>query len=103
MEKMLFGGRVKKNIVFGLSFLIIPWIALVSLIMDKDQLDVEEKRELVSVFFALAIAMVALVTIIGSVVTFALGVCCIIAAIQAFRGKTFHIPGAYHLAKLIIK
>lgn len=103
MEKMLFGGKVKKNIVFGLSFLIIPWIALVSLIMDKDQLDVEEKRELVSVFFAMAIAVVAAFTLIGIVVSAAVGVCCIIAAIQAFRGKTFHIPGAYHLAKLIIK
>ena len=101
MEKKYFGGNVEKNVGYGLAWLF-GWIgSLIMFIMDKDTLDLEEKRMLVSVF-VLNIAMVVLsftgiAVAIGAVVL-------IVNAILAFVGKEpFKVPGAYHIAAAIIK
>ena len=101
MEKKYFGGNVAKNVGYGLAWLF-GWIgSLIMFIMDKDTLDLEEKRMLVSVF-VLAVAMVVLsVTVI---VPFVGGVVMLINAILSFVGKEpFKVPGAYHIAAAIIK
>lgn len=99
MEKKLLNGSLDKKIVMGISYLI-PIFALVAFIVDFKTLDLDEKREFVSIFIAVVVAMVLGVTFIVPV---AVAVCAIIAAINAFMGKSFKIPGAYHLAAAIIK
>lgn len=102
MEKKLLGGNLNKNIVMGLSWLI-PLFGLIAFIIDFKNLDVDEKREFVSLFACCLIAGICAVTIIGVVVSIAVWVCVIIAAINAFMGKTFKVPGAYQIASAIIK
>ena len=99
MEKKLLKGALDKKIVVGLGWLI-PVVALVSLIIDFKELDVEEKRTFVSVLVACVIAGVLGITIIVPAAVF---VCAVIAAINAFMGKTFKVPGAYQIAAAIIK
>ena len=97
--KKLLNGSLDKNVVMGLSWLI--WIfGLVSLILDFKVLDLEEKRELVSVLVAWAVGMLLGVTVIVPIVVFVFAV---IAAVNAFQGKSFKVPGAYHIAAAIIK
>lgn len=101
MEKKLFGGNINKNIVMGLSWIPFLWLlGLIAFIVDFKTLDVEEKREFVSIFVCAAVSIVLGITIIVPVVV---SVFMIIAAINAFMGKTFKVPGAYHLAAAIIK
>ena len=106
MEKKYLSGNLTRNIAFGLTWLLYAltsfgWIAaIVLLLIDKDVLDIEDKRELVSVIIVAALACVLAITFI---VPFAAWVCSIIACIQAFMGKSFQIPGVYHIAKAIIK
>ena len=106
MEKKFLGGRVEKNVFFALCYALnclggLGWIiAVVSWIMDKDLVDVEDKREFVSMIIAWAIGTLFILT---GLVPLAVIVLCLIAAFKAYKGQTFHIPGAYHLAKLIIK
>ena len=102
MEKKLLGGNLAKNITMGLSWIPgIGWIlALVSFIMDGKELDVEEKREFVSIFVC---AVVAGVLGITAIVPIVVAVFQIIALINAFQGKSFKVPGAYHIAAAIIK
>ena len=102
MEKKLLNGSMDKKIVMGLSWIpCIGWIfALVVFILDLKTLDVEEKREFVSIFVCTAVAMLLGFTVI---VPIAVAVFEIIALINAFQGKTFQVPGAYHLAAAIIK
>lgn len=102
MEKKLLKGNLDKKIVMGLGWLI-PIVAIVSFIIDFKELDLEEKRTFVSIFASCVIAGVLACTIIGVVVTLAVAVCMIIAAINAFMGKTFKVPGAYQIAAAIIK
>ena len=99
MEKKYFGGKLDKNIAFGLSWLpAIGWIlAIVEFILDKDTLDVEEKRELVSVF---VVTVAACILGVLAPLWFVLFV---VKAIMSFMGKEFKVPGAYHLAAAIIK
>ena len=101
MEKKLFGGNINKKIVMGLSWIPFLWLlGLIAFIVDFKTLDVEEKREFVSIFVCAAVSIVLGITIIVPVVV---SVFMIIAAINAFMGKTFKVPGAYHLAAAIIK
>ena len=102
MEKKYFGGKLDKNVAFGLSWL--PYvgaiIAIIQFILDKDVLDVEEKRDLVSVFVVAVVDIVLSVTVIVPALLFVLWV---IKCIMTFMGKEFKIPGAYHIAAAIIK
>ena len=106
MDKKYFKGNLARNITFGLSWLLqavlgCGWIAaIVLLIVDKEVLDTEDKRELVSIIVCQVAAVVLSIT---CVVPLYVGVCAIIACIKAFMGKTFQIPGVYHIAKAIIK
>ena len=99
MEKKYFAGNLDKKVAFGLSWLL-PIIALIELILDKDVLDLEEKREIVSVLVCAVACAVLSFTIVLPLV---IAVFAIIAAIKNFMGKTFRVPGAYHIAAAIIK
>ena len=105
MEKKFLGGNVGKNIFFTLCWALTSFVgvgfilAIISLVMDKEQ-DVEEKRENVSVIVATAVAMLGSITLLLPLYIF---VCGIIAAVKAYKGETFQIPGVYHIAKAIIK
>ena len=99
MEKKLLAGNLNKNIVMGLSWLV--WLfGLIAFIIDFKTLDVEEKREFVSIFVCAVVASVLSITVIVPLVVV---VFAIIAAINAFMGKSFKVPGAYHIAAAIIK
>jgi uncharacterized Tic20 family protein len=106
MEKKFLGGKVEKNLFFTLSYALTcitgigAILAIVSLIMDKAQLEVEEKRELVSMIVTLVLVWLFVWT---AIVPVAAVVLTLIAAFKAHKGETFTIPGAYHIAKLIIK
>ena len=108
-EKKFLGGNLSKKITFGLTWLLqvlfdFGWIlALVVFFVDKDKLDVEEKREMMSVVMLAALSFVCGLTIIGAVASIVFWVFALIACIKAFTGKSFKAPGAYHLAKLFIK
>ena len=96
MEKKYFGGKLDKNVAFGLAWLpfwIGAIIGIIMFILDKDTLDLEEKRELVSMFVVSVVA-----TPFGI-----LWILSIVKAIMSFMGKEFKVPGAYHLAAAIIK
>ena len=96
MEKKYFGGKLDKNVAFGLAWLpfwIGAIIGIVLFILDKDTLDVEEKRELVSMFVVSVVAFFLPIFWILNIVK----------AIMFFMGKEFKVPGAYHLAAAIIK
>jgi len=101
-NKKLLGGNLDKNIVMGLSW--IPGIgtifAIIAFIIDFKTLDLDEKREFVSIFVCAAVSMVLGITMIVPFVVFVFQ---IIALVNAFMGKTFKVPGAYHLAAAIIK
>lgn len=100
MDKKYFKGHLARNIAFGLCWLL-GWIpAVIVWILDKEVLDTEDKRELVSIIVCQVAAVVLSIT---CVVPLYVGVCAIIACIKAFMGKTFQIPGVYHIAKAIIK
>lgn len=102
MEKKLLGGNLDKNIVMGLSWIV--WVfGLVAFIIDFKTLDVEEKREFVSIFACVVAGTVLACTVIGVVVSVVIAVFMIIACVNAFMGKSFKVPGAYHLAAAIIK
>ena len=101
MKKML-NGNLDKNIVMGLSWLL-PIFGLVAFIVDFKTLDLEEKREFVSIFVCCVIATVLACTILLSFVSAVIGVCMIVSAILAFMSKGFKIPVAYHIAAAIIK
>jgi ABC-type Fe3+ transport system permease subunit len=106
MEKKYLGGRLDRKVTFGLIWLLqalLGWgwiLAFVIFIMDKDNLDTEDMRELVSCVASTAICSVLGMTII---VPLYFTVCSTIACIMAFIGKKFDIPGSYHLAKLLVK
>ena len=106
MEKKYLSGNLTRNIAFGLTWLLsaltsFGWIAaIVLLLIDKDVLDIEDKRELVSVIIVAALAYVLAITLI---VPFAAWVCSIIACVMAFTAKPFKIPGVYQIAAAIIK
>ena len=96
MEKKYFGGKLDKNVAFGLAWLpcwIGAIIGIIMFILDKDTLDLEEKRELVSMFVVSVVATPFGIFWILSIVK----------AIMSFMGKEFKVPGAYHLAAAIIK
>ena len=100
MDKKYFKGNLARNIAFGLCWLL-GWIpAVIVWILDKEVLDTEDKRELVSIIVCQVAAVVLSIT---CVVPLYVGVCAIIACIKAFMGKSFQIPGVYHIAKAIIK
>ena len=106
MEKKYLKSNLTRNVAFGLSWLLqavlgCGWIAaIVLLIVDKEVLDTEDKRELVSIIVCTVAAVVLSITCVVPLYVF---VCTIIACIKAFMGKTFQIPGVYHIAKAIIK
>ena len=98
MDKKYLKGNLSRNITFGLCWLF-GWIpAVIVWILDKEVLDVEDKRELASMIICAA-GVLALTFIVPMYI----GVCQIIACIMAFMGKSFQIPGVYHIAKAIIK
>lgn len=98
-NKKLLGGKLDKNIVMGLSW--ICWIfALIAFLIDFKTLDLEEKREFVSIFICVAVSIVLGISVLVPIVILVFAV---IAAINAFMGKSFKVPGAYHLAAAIIK
>ena len=106
MDKKYFKGNLARNITFGLSWLLqavfyIGWIpAVIVLILDKEVLDTEDKRELVSIIVCAVAGAVLSITCVVPLYVF---VCTIIACIKAFMGKSFQIPGVYQIAKAIIK
>ena len=110
MEKKYLNGSLTRNVTFGLCWLLgffsigaigLGWVAaLVLLIIDKDVLDLEDKRELASIIICAAASTVLGVT---GIVPLYIFVCSIIACVQAFTGKVFQIPGVYHIAAAIIK
>ena len=100
--KKLFGGNVERKVAFGIIWLAqalsFGWIlALVSFFWDNNTADLEDKRELIS---CVACALISLIPFVGGIYVF---VCSIIACVKAFQGSTFQVPGAYHIAKAIIK
>ena len=101
MEKKYGGGKLDKNVAWGLAWLL-NWVgALITFILDKDTLTVEEKRELVTIIETPIVVCLLFWTIIVPV---AMAVLCILNAIFAFMGKnTIKIPGLYHIAAAIIK
>ncbi|MBO5089481.1 MAG: hypothetical protein J6C27_01020 [Clostridia bacterium] len=100
MEKKYLNGNLSRNITFGLCWLL-SWIpALIVWIVDKDNLDLEDKRELASIIIC---AIASTVLSLTFIVPLYVGICGLIAAIMAFMGKTFQIPGVYHIAAAIIK
>ena len=100
MDKKYFKGNLARNIAFGLCWLL-GWIpAVIVWILDKEVLDTEDKRELVSIIVCQVAAVVLSWTCIAPIYV---GVCAIIACVKAFMGKSFQIPGVYHIAKAIIK
>ena len=100
MDKKFLKGNLARNITFGLCWLF-GWLpAVIVWIVDKEILDVEDKRELASMIICVVASIVLSLTFIVPLYVF---VCQIIAAIQAFMGKSFQIPGVYHIAKAIIK
>ena len=105
-EKKFLGGNLNKKLTFGLTWLAsillgFGWVvALIVLIVDKDKLDVEEKREMASVIICAIAATVLSVTV---VVPLYVWICSIIACVKAFTDGTFQSPGVYHIAKAIIK
>ena len=103
MEKKYLAGKLDKNIVFGLSWLI-PIFGIIEFIIDKDVLDLEEKRDLVSMFVTVvAIIVLTIIPVIGWLCELVVAVLWIIKIIMSFVGKEFKIPGAYHIASAIIK
>lgn len=100
--KKYFSGKLDKNVAFGLSWLIWP-VAIIEMILDKDVLDVEEKRDLVSLFVILVLGTVLAATLLLSPLAGLLGILVIVKAIMTFMGKEFKIPGAYQIAAKIIK
>ena len=100
MEKKYLAGKLDKNIAFGLSWLLCPIFGIIEFILDKDVLDIEEKRDLVSSFITYVAAMLLSVTVIGGI---AVIVVVIIKIINTFMGKEFKVPGAYQIASAIIK
>ena len=103
-EKKYLNGNLTKNIAFGLCWLpMIGWIiALFVFIVDKDTLDLEEKRDLVSIFACHVIGAIAGAVSVGFL-GFAVEIVVLVRCIMAFLGKSFQVPGAYHIAKAIIK
>lgn len=99
MEKKYLAGKLDKNIAFGLSWLI-PIFGIIEFIIDKDVLDLEEKRDLVSMFVLFIADIVLSFTVIVPLVALVLA---IIKIIMSFMGKEFKVPGAYHIAAAIIK
>ncbi|MBE6761987.1 MAG: hypothetical protein E7551_06830 [Ruminococcaceae bacterium] len=100
MEKKYLNGNLSRNITFGLCWLL-SWIpALIVWLVDKDNLDLEDKRELASIIIC---AIAGTVLSITFIVPLYVGVCGIIACVMAFMGKSFQIPGVYHIAAAIIK
>ena len=100
MDKKYLKGKLDKNIAFGLCWLL-GWIAaLVLWLVDKDELDYDDKLELASIIIASVAGAVLSFT---CVVPIYVGVCAIIACVKAFMGGSFQIPGVYQIAKAIIK
>lgn len=100
MEKKYLKGNLSRNITFGLCWLF-SWIpAVIVWIVDKDELDLEDKRELASIIIC---AIAGTVLSLTFIVPLYVGICGLIAAIMAFMGKSFQIPGVYHIAAAIIK
>ena len=98
----IFGGNVERKIGFGIIWLAqifgFGWVlALVSFFWDNKELGLEDKRELVACIIT---ALFGIIPFIGGIYGF---VCSIIACVKAFQGSTFNVPGAYHIAKAIIK
>ena len=100
MDKKFLKGNLARNITFGLCWLL-GWLpAVIVWIVDKDELDLEDKRELASMIIC---AVASIVLSLTFIVPMYIGVCQIIACVMAFMGKSFQIPGVYHIAKAIIK
>lgn len=106
MEKKYLKGNLDRNLAFGLSWALQTlfywgWIAAIVLfIVDKETLDLEDRRELVSMIICAAAAVILSLTLL---VPLYIWICQIIAAIKAFMGESFQIPGVYQIAAAIIK
>ena len=104
-NKKLLKGAMPKNVVMGLSWLVVPF-AIVAFILDFQTLDLEEKRAFVTIFVVDALAMICSalsVLILPAILALVLGILAIIAMIKAFMGQTFNVPVAYAIACKIIK
>ncbi len=100
MEKKYFKGNLSRNITFGLCWLF-GWIpALIVLILDKDVIDLEDKRELVAILVG---AVASIVLSLTFIVPLYVWVVAVIACIMAFLDKPFKAPGLYQIAAAIIK
>ncbi len=105
MEEKKYLG-MSKNVFLCLTWVLtavlgLGWItALIVFLQDREGMDVEFKRELVSVFVAAIACLVLSCTFIVPIYVF---ICSIIAAVKAYKGGTFKIPGVYQIAAAIIK
>ena len=108
-EKKYLNGNLTRKLCFGLSWFlniaVIGWIlALFTLIVDKKELSLEDRRELVSVIASSALRVVInVIPVIGQIASLVFLVFEIIAGVKALKGETFQVPGAYHIAVAIIK
>ena len=93
MDKKYLKGNLNKNIAFGLAWLVWP-LAVVMLILDKEVLEREEKKELITALVCSAAScIVGLVFIVN-----------VIEAIKTFTNKeTFEVPLASKLAEKFLK
>lgn len=106
MEKKYLNGNLEKKIAYGLCWLpFISWIgALILLIVDKETLDLEDKRELVSIIATTAIALILAATVVLAPLGIIIEIVMLVNAILYFVGKdAFKMPGAYQIACAIIK
>ena len=101
MEKKYFNRKTMFSLIWLGEILGWGWIvALVLFLTGKADLDLEDKREVVSCFVCAIVNALLGWTIVLPLYVF---VCEIIACVKAFKGDTFQIPGAYQIAKAIIK
>ena len=104
METKILG--MDKKTAAGVTWLIqtvlgLGWIlSIIALVTAKDELNLEEKRDYVSVVVVAALCMVLGWTFIIPVVGFVFS---LIACIKAFKGEQWQIPGVYQLASLFVK
>lgn len=105
MEEKKYLG-MSRNAFFCLTWILMAltslgWIvALIVFLQEHGNMEVEFKRDLVSVFVSAIAAYVLSCTVIVPLYLF---VCSIIAAVKAYQGGSFKIPGVYQIAAAIVK
>ena len=102
-EKKILG--MEKKVAFGLIWLLqaifgIGWIVAIIVLVAEKTIDIEEKREMVSVIVLAALSAILSLTFIVPLVAC---IFAIIACVKAFQGGSWKVPAAYQIAAAIIK